>query len=352
MKAYHFILLLPGMVLMSGCGKSEAEPAAMEKQVSANIIAVATAPVTRQKLDMPVKVTGVVSSSQEGKPSFKIGGVIERMLVEEGDAVKAGQTLATLIRTEIDAQVQQAETALAKARRDLERVKNLYADSVATLEQLQNASTGVTMAEEAVRIAAFNRDYTTVKAPISGKILKKLVQPGEIVGPGMPVYFILGTAASDWVIKAGLSDRDWARVRTGDPVLIRLDAYPGQTFQGKVTQLADVGNPASGTFDVEIAIQQQGKRLAAGLIASLEIQTADQPEQTIIPVEALVESNGAEASVFVLDGRNARLRKVQLSGLKGHSALVSNGLEEAETVITLGAQYLHDGQEVSVNGER
>ena len=172
---------------------------------------------------------------------------------------------------------------------------------------------------------------------------------GEIVGPGTPVYYILGTGAGDWVVKAGLTDKDWARLQPGDKAVIRLDAYPGQEFEGRVKHLADVGNPGSGTFEVELTIEAKGKRLAAGLVAALEIQPSTSAERALIPVEALVESSGRSGTVFTVDAEAVAHRSiVVVDRLMGDKVVLASGLDSSQKVVTDGAPYLEDGQKVKV----
>lgn len=327
-------------------------PSAPEEESSApktNVIYVKTAPVERSELSPSIHASGLVGTSNEARVSFKTGGVIRRTLVDEGDVVKAGQLLATLDLTEIDAQVRQAKEGLAKSRRDLERANNLYADSIATLEQLQNATTAVDVAAQTVQIAEFNRQFSEIRAPFAGKIVVKLLNEGEVTGPGMPVFYLIGTGSQDWVVKVGLSDRDWARLHLGDRAEAQLGAYPGETFAASVSKLADVANPASGTFDAELKIDPKGKRLAAGLVASVEIQPRKNGTYALIPIEALVESDGRKGFVYTPgDGGIARKIPVNIAFLSGEKVAVSSGLEKVTTVVTAGAPYLRDGQAIDI----
>ncbi|MDV7400678.1 hypothetical protein RZS08_55190, partial [Arthrospira platensis SPKY1] len=95
--------------------------------------------------------------------------------------------------TEIEAQVRQAKEGLDKARRDLQRAQNLYADSIATLEQVQNATTAVEVATQSVEIAEFNRQFSEIRAPFAGKVVAKLLNEGEVTGPGTPVFYLIAT---------------------------------------------------------------------------------------------------------------------------------------------------------------
>lgn len=314
-----------------------------------NLMTVKSALVLRESVNDPILASGIVSSESEARPAFKTGGVIERTLVEEGAQVQAGQLLATLNLSEISAQVQQAQLALQKAERDLGRVRNLQKDSVATLEQLQNATTGVDIAKQTLAIAEFNKSYSEVRSPISGKVIKKIMNAGEIVGPGNPIYYILSNNTNDFVVKCGLADRDWARLKGGDRANIRLDAYPGEQFEAHISRLADVGNPTSGTFDAELKISTKGKKLATGLIAAVEMFPQASGAKAIIPIEALLEANGSQGFVMAADGQGiARKLPVTIAFLKGSQVVLASGLDGVTEVLTNGVQYVKEGQKVKV----
>ncbi|MCB9081009.1 MAG: efflux RND transporter periplasmic adaptor subunit [Lewinellaceae bacterium] len=347
-RLLSLITLFGITLLVQACKGSAAEeaPAAIPAD---RAIPVAVSPVELASLVVPIQVAGIVSSSNEARPAFKTGGVIARVLVGEGDFVREGQLLATLNPTEIKAQVQQASEAVDKAQRDLQRAQNLYADSVATLEQVQNAKTGLTVAQQGLQIARFNQSYSEIRSPISGKVVKQLMNEGEVVGPGTPVFYILSNARQDWVVKTGLADRDWARLNPGDAAVVTLDAYPGQSFPAKVSRLAIVGNPQNGTFDAEFSLVGNPPRLAAGLVANVVITPPASSPQLTIPIDALVEAKGNKAYVFVVDGEYARRTVVTIASLYEGKAAIASGLSAEQQVVTLGAPYLEDGNRITIN---
>jgi len=124
--------------------------------------------VVREEISLPVRSIGIVATSEEIRLSFKTGGIIAHAYVNEGQSVKAGQLLAELNLSEITAQVNQAENGYEKALRDFTRAKNLFADSVATLEQYQNAETGLNVAKSILDAAQFNLVHSRIKAPAMG----------------------------------------------------------------------------------------------------------------------------------------------------------------------------------------
>jgi len=307
---------------------------------------VRTVPIVQSKLGDVIHVTGMIESETDAKPSFKTGGVISNTYVKEGDAVSKGQLLAKLNMTEIDAQATQAQFALDKALRDQQRVQNLYADSVATLEQLQNASTAVDIAKKTLQIAQFNVAYSEVRSPIDGKIVTQMLHEGEIAGPGLPVYYIIGVKQSDWKLVAGLTDKNWGRITMGNKAKITLDAYPGWEVTGAVKRLSDVANPLSGTFDVEISIPVKDKRIAAGMLAHVEIMPSPGSDYPVIPIEALVSSNGQTGIVYVPNNGHAERRIVHIQQFDGENVAILSGLENTTEVITAGSGFLEDGDAI------
>ncbi|MDO8365509.1 MAG: efflux RND transporter periplasmic adaptor subunit, partial [Saprospiraceae bacterium] len=311
-------------------------------------IPVRTALVQQKTVALPVHASGILTSSAEQRLSFKIGGIIRKIYVDEGDVVRTGQLLAVLDKTEIDAQVNQAQQGLAKTERDLARVEGLYRDSSATLELLQNATTGRDVARETVRIASFNQQYAEIRATRGGKIIKKLVNEGEITGPGLPAFVLFETGANDWVVQINVSDRDWARLNLGLSAQIKMDAYEGTIFNGKVSDLAPAADPASGLYPVEIRIQPQGKRFAPGLFAEVDITPSKSRPYTMIPVEAIVEGDGQSAFVFSLqaDGVSVKKIPVRVAFMEGNQAVIASGLDGVTEVVTSGAPYLSEKKRV------
>lgn len=344
-SAFAFIGLFS---LLGGCGAKQ--PASDNQQLTTadERVPVFTAAVQQKTIALPIHASGILTSSAEQRLSFKIGGIIRKIYVDEGDVVRPGQLLAVLDKTEIDAQVAQAQQGLTKAERDLGRVEGLYRDSSATLELLQNATTGRDVSKETVRIATFNQQYAEIRATRGGKIIKKLVNEGEITGPGMPAFVLFETGANDWVVKINVSDRDWARLNLGMAARVTMDAYEGTTFNGKVSDLAPAADPASGLYPVEIRIQPQGKRFAPGLFAEADITPSQSRPYIMIPVEAIVEGDGQSAFVFALqgDGESVKKMPVRVAFMAGNQAVISSGLEGVTEVVTSGAPYLSEKKRV------
>lgn len=296
-----------------------------------------------------IRTNGLLANEDEIRLSFKVGGVIRHLSVTEGERVRKGQKLAEIEQAEINAQVEQAQQSFEKARRDLERGERLYADKVISLEQLQDLRTQLAMSEAALNSAKFNWSYAAIVAPHDGTVLRRLAEERELVSAGNPVL-VLGAQDKGFVVRTGLADREIVQVKLGDEAQIRLDALPGQTLTGSVTEVSGAADTGSGMFGIEVSLNPTELPLKSGLVAKLTVipSTAKAGERIYVPIGAIVEGNGRTARVFVLDQKHARQREVEVAFIEGENVALTSGLQPGEQVITDGAQYVEDGEEVTI----
>lgn len=328
----------------AACGEARGDEAPIPTTQAVRI-----APVTEEFVTRPVEATGTLQSKDEIELGFKIGGVVSQVLVAEGQTVTRGQVLATLDLREIDASVGRASSAVEKAERDLARARSLYADSVATLEQVQNAATGAQVARSDLQAAAFNRRYATIVAPASGTILRRSVEGGELVAPGQPVL-VLGSSERGQVLRIGVADRDAVRVKAGDAATVRFDAFPGEEFGGSVRQVGASADPRTGTYEIEVAVDGKGRTLVSGLVGRAEIRPREGRRMHLVPIEAILEADGERATVYTLapNGRSAKRVPVTVAFIQGNRVAIAGGLDGVGRVVTEGAAFLSDGAAVEV----
>lgn len=307
-------------------------------------------PVQTGEYSRALQYSGLIASNDEARLSFKIGGIISKIYVKEGDRVSAGQPLASLDLTEIDAQVQQASQNVEKLKRDEGRLSNLYKDTVASLEQLQNSHTQWSVAVEALRIAQFNRQFAQIRAASGGTILQKLMSEGEYAAAGTAVLVFNGAENHDWVVRFGVADKDWAVLKKGDKATVSVDAYPDEHFEGVITKMAEGSDPVSGTYPIEVTVSPAGHKFAPGLFCSLQLQPSSRHEMAMMPAEALAEGDGKTGYVYTLnpDRRTVRKIPIRIAFLDKDKIVVSSGLDSVREVITDGVGYLTEKSVVKV----
>jgi RND family efflux transporter MFP subunit len=334
----HAVAPLVTTLMIAGCGVHGSTTATPNPTRVSTVMA-GSGPATPG-----VHIHGFIASRDEQKLSFKVGGVVKRIAVEAGDSVHKGQTLAEIELAEINSQLAQAHEQADKAQRDLQRGERLRADEVISLEQLQNLRTQYEMAAAQLRTVEFNRSYAVITAPSDGTILRRLVEEHELVPAGQAVL-LLGSATRGHVMRAAIADRELLLLKRGDAARVELDAAPGQTIQGTVTELATAADPATGLFPIEIQLAPNTLALASGMVARATLQPGAQGATlTRIPAGALVAANGDRATVFVQEGDRARKREVQIAFLDGDEVALRSGVNAGESVITAGAPYLDDNE--------
>ena len=341
--------IVVALALLSGCGSREREQS--QAQAVSPPAPVRSEPVASATVAHQTRAMGVLAPRDEVRLAFKVGGVVERVLVDAGDTVRKDQLLAELKRAEVDAAVAQASEAAEKARRDLERGRRLRLDEVATEEQVENLTTAYNVARSNVQTARFNAQFARIVAPADGVVFERLVEGGELVQPGQPVV-VLGATGSGWVVRVGLSDRDAVRVEPGATAHVTFDAYPGRVFPGRVTRVGAAADRLTGTFEVEVEVLPDGVRFVRGLVGKVAMPLAQLPDvtddATVVPVAALVEADGSRAIVYVVDRAHsvARRKEVTLGPILGEQVVVLAGLKVGEPVVTDGATWLTDGRAV------
>lgn len=301
---------------------------------------------------LPIYGTGQLASRKEMLLSFKVGGIIESVLVEEGQTVQQGQTIARLNKTEINAKVKQAEQAVEKLKRDLKRVKALFDDKVATLEQVQDLTTALEVAQSDLQVARFNQQYSEIKAPVSGKILRKMAEANELIQVGSPVYLVAASSGKgSYKLKVSVADKEVVQLRLKDAANIEFDAWPGESIPAFVTEIGEAANPMTGTYEVELTLEDSKFPLKNGFIGKAEIFPSAQEKLLKIPMISMVNGHGKTVEILVTEKPKNEVKSIELTAIqlgKDYFTIRQKDWNPAHQLITEGAAYVHAGQQVKV----
>ncbi|MFT3925666.1 MAG: efflux RND transporter periplasmic adaptor subunit [Myxococcales bacterium] len=343
---FQRILALTSLVPLfsSGCGGSavHAESKPDQELVAVTAQAIGHDPVTRI-----IRASGTLEPKREHTLSFKVGGVVAQVLVEEGKRVRQGQVLARLDATEVLAGESQAQQGLQKAERDAARARTLRDQNGIARSMVDDAETALEVARASAASAAFNLKHTELVAPSDGVVDRRMVEKGQIVGPGTPL-FALSTADTK-VVRVQLTDRDVLDLKLDDEAKVVLDARPELPLSARVTRIATLASPGAGTYEVELAVQDESARsLPGGLTAKVLFERIEHPRASV-PLTALVGGQGDGSAVYVLEGDKVHLAPVRIAFISGEQVALVEGLEGAERVVSAGAEELSDGARVRLS---
>jgi RND family efflux transporter MFP subunit len=335
------ITMLALIISLGAC-----KPAGQKAIPQVKVLQVKVEQVEIREYKLPVRAAGLLNTTTEMKLGFKTGGIISEMNAREGSSVKRGDVLAVLDLSEIRAQVNQARIGMEKAQRDLTRARNLYEDSVATLEQYQNARSAYELAKSQKKVADFNLEHSSIKAPADGWIQKILVESNELIAPGYPAI-LFASIENDWVVRVALTDKDIVHFSLGDSARVEMDAFPSTLFPAAITELGAIADPVTGTYEAELRILQAHEQFRSGFIARAHIFPTETSRSAVVPMEALLEASDNRAIVYVYSEGEVSRRRIRTGRMVEDRVMVSEGLESGEWVVTDGAKYITNDSRVN-----
>lgn len=286
-----------------------------------------------------VYATGVMDHVREASITPVVAQPIRRVLVEEGQAVQRGQLLAQLEDGPAQATAAQLAATSATARLAADRAERLFKSGFGSAAARDEAVGQYRAAEAAARSArALLSDYA-IRAPFSGRIIRREAEPGDLAQPSHLMFVVADE--SSLRVTADLDERDIARVEVGQQALVRADAYPDQTFDARVTEITPRGDSAARIFRVRLK-PAQGTPLKAGMTVETNIIASRRSDAVLAPAAGVKEN---VLWVVGPEGKAVR-RTVQRGAAGGDWIEIRSGAAAGEQVLLNPRDSLKDGQRV------
>ena len=307
--------------------------------------------VERGDIQRTISTTGFLSAQASEEVRFIRQGRIEEILVEEGDYVEEGETLAKLENDKERLSVLQAENALKEAESELEAAKLSSPKKVIETKERQ-------VKEKKLELELRRKDLedTVLKAPFSGEVSKTYVEKGEIVAGeavsgSKAILRLIDT--SRLFAEVATDEVDVAQVQLGQRSEVTIDAYPDEVFPGNVVYVAPETTISQGLVIVEVKIELEkvDPRLKPGFTASADIIVAEAKNVLFLPVEAINETERGNFVMVSKEGSPTR-RKVTVGISDGTNVEIKRGLEEGEKVFSSGLQKLIEQRRIQQGAEQ
>ena len=369
--AVSSVLILSSSLVAAGCSSSTGVEAAPETTAAAvPVIDVAVVKATTGDIESSLEISGTLAPRSRVAVKPKLPGTIEQILVDIGDAVREGQTIATLDRREIDAQadaavaavgvakasLDTAEASLAGAVMEYDRAKNLFEKGALPRQRLDGAETAhraavaqrdlatanLAQANAALRRAREVQKNATITSPVTGFVVERNYDAGAMPGD-MPIVVVADLRQMK--LEAGVSELEAGRLRTGMRARVAVQAKPGETFFGQLAAIAPEVDERNRHFKIDVRVPNDGRTLLSGMFATARIIEATSTNAVLVPKEAVTTKDGRRVVQKVTG--DAVITVPVTEGLSdGERVQIKTGLNAGDLVLADARRPLAAGAKV------
>lgn len=337
MKAFRISGIALGMVLLASCGqKKQTEEVQAQGQEAKPSVKLA------QVVEEPVDQLQVYSATIVGEVLNNIApagaGRIKKINVEVGDNVRKGQILAEMDETNLINQ----EMQLKNLETEFNRIDQLYQVGGVSQSEWESMSLQLEVARKSYKTL---KENTKLESPIDGVVTARNYDNGDLYG-GQAILVV--QKISPVKLTINVSEQYYSKVKKGDQVSIELDAYPGETFNGKVSLIYPTVESMTHTFPVEINVDNRSQKLRPGMFARATLNLGTE-NHVVVPDIAIVKMAGSgDRYVYVYEDGKVSYRKVELGQRLGDRYELISGVADGAQIVIAGQAGITDGKEVEV----
>ena len=300
----------------------------------------------RQTVRRILQFTGDMVAVRQASIYSKVDGNLERVFVDIGAQVQAGQTLAMIDTTLLFQQYQQAAATYENASANYRRTKELSEQNLVAKQDIDNADAAAKVARAACDLAATRLGYARITAPFSGFITKRYLDPGSLVTANNVNLFMLMDLNAMKVI-VNVLEKDIPLIKEGKGAQVTVDAYPDKEFAGVVKRYAEAVDLTTRTMAVEIDVPNRDRLLKPGMFARVTLVVDEHMNALTIPTAAVL-SDDKGSYVFITTNDTAKRLAVSPGTEQNSRTEILAGLTGDESVITTGQQFVRDGSPISI----
>ena len=343
MKKLYYSLISFSAILFASCAAKEKTTG-----VSANLtIPVVTEPVQLTTSASELSVSGNVEGFKTVHLGFLVGGKINYIAAEEGQMLNRGQLAATLDPTNYSLAKQAADVQVQQFTDEYNRLKIMHDRTSVSESDFKKIGFALDEASTQQRLQAKNLSDTKLYSPISGVLLKKLAETGEITGVGNPILVIADISTVK--VNAYIPENELHNIQLGQNATVEISALD-TSFQGKVTEVGSAADPSSRAFTVKVEVPNPKLLIRPGMVAEIKLSSKQNHPALTVPAEAVLHNPNEESYVYVADQKQnkAFIRKVSTGELVNNRIEITSGLNSGDVIVTGGQQKLSDGSLVTI----
>ncbi|MCC5880185.1 MAG: efflux RND transporter periplasmic adaptor subunit [Idiomarina sp.] len=335
-----WLLSVAAMAALTGCQNADATPApeTAEQTKPDNALPVETLEVSRATMHASFTTTTVLEALDEADVIARVSGIVEDILVEEGDYVERGQILAEIDKERFEQAMHQVAAELRGVEQELRRMQEMANRQMASADAVERLQANRDTLKARYRLAEIDVEAATLRAPISGVIAQRYVKTGNLVQQHerQGLFHIVDLSSLQATLH--IPERDITQVIPGQAVELE---FAQQQIQATVTRVSPAVDRVAGTFRVTVEIENPEGRLRAGMFARARLHYQHFDDALRVPHYALVQLD-SQQYVFVVEDGIATRRKVDTGIRDGQWVQVLDGLSDNARVVITGQNNLND----------
>jgi len=336
-----YIIILAGILLLSGCGKKEAvESKSLEQLHKENGVPVKVRVLSEEsfskKLDYNGKLTGVNQATEQSL----VGGTVEKINFEEGDLVKEGDVIVTFPQDLSGMNYQAVRANYDVMSASYERLKNLYQDGGISQQKVDNVKAGYLAAESQLNTV---EKMLEVRAPIDGYLVEIYVEETDHVEAGDLLFTV---AELDRLkSKVTVTEKEIGMIQKGSAAIAK---WEGNEYQGTITAVGYAMNERSGAFEVDLEFDNPDKIMKFNINAMIELEVYHNPAAIVVEKKNLLRDSSGDF-VYIIKGDRAEKRYVITGQFSGLDFEIISGLAAGEKLVVESRNLLEDGSLVQIS---
>jgi len=295
--------------------------------------------------------TATLEAERQAQVLARASGMVKELKAEEGDFIEAGDPLLVIDNDEYRLRVQQAVARTANLRSRFDRLKAMKAEELTTDEEYEAARSDLASAEADEGLARLSLSYTTVTAPFSGRVTTRLVDVGQNLSLGTPLFVMADF--EPLLARVHVPSREFNKLRRDQLVDLVLDSSQ-ERLQGRIMLISPIIDPASGTIKLTVEVTEYPAGVRPGDFAEVQIVTERRDGVVLVPRSAVITDKG-ETVVYVAvkdgDKDQAERRLVNVGFTDDLNTQLISGLKIGESVVTKGQRSLKHGTPLKILAE-
>lgn len=332
------------VIVLAGCKQKQGTPVT-EKQTTIKVKAQAVQ--TFNGLS-DLRYSGTVEASQTIPLTFQSSGTVERVLVQEGDAVRKGQLLATVDKADNQSIYNSSLAMYQQAKDAYDRLKQVYDNGSLSEVKWVEMETNLKKAQSQLEVAKSSLDKCNLYAPASGVIGKRNIEPGQSSLSGFAPLELVKIETV--LVKISVPENEIGKIKKGMTASFTISALDNRRFEGKITNVGVVADQFSRTYEVKITVKNSELDIKPGMVCDVALNASAEKTIVLVPYNAVTKDIEGNSFVFVVspDKKTVKKQVVKVGGYQTNGLEIISGLTADQVIVVEGKEKLFDNSLISL----